>query len=330
MPVALLVAVLLVAASPPILLAAVVIDLVAWRRPRLTRFAGLAIVWAYAEVIGVFALFFLWILAGFGLFFHRRFFQDTHYALLAVWLRIAVWLVRVALGLRIETDLEPRVEQGRLIMLARHAGPADSIFLAEAILRQKRHPRIVAKAALQWDPVVDVAANRVPFHFVGQGQSRQEEIAAITKLVEEMEERDTFLIFPEGGNYTMPRWDRAVSSLEERGLDAYAEAAKRMPNVLPPRPGGTFAALGAAPDAEVVFVAHTGTEHVQGAADVWRAVPFEQPLRFRSWIVRPSDRPPVDDLEVTTDWLFRWWAVVDSWIGEMMAAARVRREEGRR
>ena len=321
------VAILVATISPVLLVAAFVVDLVAWRRLRLTRFVVLVVVWSYAEVVGILALFFLWLLGGFGLLFRFPFFLEIHYVLLGAWLRVAVKVVRVALGLRIESDVEPWSQDQRVIVFARHAGPADSLLFADAISRRSRNPRIVAKAALQWDPFIDVAANRVPFHFVGAGGAAGHDTAALAELAGGMGSRDAFLIFPEGGNFTSDRRDRAISSLEAKGLEAYAEAAKGMSNVLPPRPGGALAVLEAAPDAEVVFVAHTGTEHVQGLADVWRAVPFGEPLRVRTWVVPPSARPPATDREATIEWLFRWWGVVDGWIGEI-EAMRLRRRAG--
>ena len=41
-----------------------------------------------------------------------------------------------------------------------------------------------------------------------------------------------------------------------------AVRAEAMTNVLAPRPGGVLAALDAAPDADVVLVAHTGLDHM--------------------------------------------------------------------
>jgi hypothetical protein len=42
-----------------------------------------------------------------------------------------------------------------------------------------------------------------------------------------------------------------------------------MPNLPPPRPGGALAAIAARPDADVIFVAHAGLDHIVTVADVW-------------------------------------------------------------
>ena len=54
-----------------------------------------------------------------------------------------------------------------MIVLARHAGPGDSFLLVHQLLSAyRRKPRIVMKAALQFDPSIDVVINRLPHAFV--------------------------------------------------------------------------------------------------------------------------------------------------------------------
>ena len=52
-------------------------------------------------------------------------------------------------------------------MLSRHAGPGDSFLLVHQLLSvYGRRPRVVMKAALQFDPSLDVLGNRLPNVFV--------------------------------------------------------------------------------------------------------------------------------------------------------------------
>ena len=71
-----------------------------------------------------------------------------------------------------------------------------------------------------------------------------------------------------------------------------------MQHVLPPRPGGVTAALQAAPHADVVFVAHTGLEHLSTVRDVWRGLPMNKTLFLRWWFV-PAAEVPHDEAELT-------------------------------
>jgi hypothetical protein len=86
-----------------------------------------------------------------------------------------------------------------------------------------------------------------------------------------------------------------------------------MVNVMAPRPGGVTAALQAAPDADAVFVAHTGLEHLVTVADLWRELPMDTEIRMHWWQV-PADEVPRDDGAVP-EWLYGWWERVDAWIG---------------
>jgi hypothetical protein len=86
-----------------------------------------------------------------------------------------------------------------------------------------------------------------------------------------------------------------------------------MRHVLPPRPAGVAAALRAAPHADVVFVAHTGLEHLSTVRDLWRHLPMDKTLHLRWWFV-PAAEVPRDEAE-QIDWLYHWWETVDAWIG---------------
>ena len=85
-----------------------------------------------------------------------------------------------------------------------------------------------------------------------------------------------------------------------------------MRNVLPPRPGGVRAALRAAPEADVVYVAHTGADHLLSPRDVWRALPLREPIQMRWWQVPAAQVPRTADAQI--GWLYAWWERIDAWI----------------
>ena len=64
-----------------------------------------------------------------------------------------------------------------------------------------------------------------------------------------------------------------------------------MPNLLPPRPGGTLTAIAACPEADVIFVAHSGLDDIVSFGDVWRDFPIDQVVKARWWRV-PHDAVP--------------------------------------
>ena len=99
------------------------------------------------------------------------------------------------------------------------------------------------------------------------------------------------MIFPEGGNFTPRRRERGIERLRKLGLERMAVRAEAMTNVLAPRPGGVLAALAAAPDADVVLVAHTGLDHMLTVGDVWRELPMDKVLVMRWWQVSRERDP---------------------------------------
>ena len=147
--------------------------------------------------------------------------------------------------------------------------PGDSFLLMHALVNwYAREPRIVLAAALQWDPAIDVVLNRLPNRFLSTGGPAVEQ--QIGALATALDDDDAFVIFPEGGNFTERRRAAGIARLRARGLEEAARRSEAMRHVLPPQPGGVAAALTAAPEADVVWVAHAGLDHLFTVADVWR------------------------------------------------------------
>jgi 1-acyl-sn-glycerol-3-phosphate acyltransferase len=174
---------------------------------------------------------------------------------------------------------------------------------------------VVLKNTMRWDPVVDVVLGRLPARFIETNPKQGEDYESqIAELARGLDHNDAFVIFPEGGNFTPERRSRGIERLRSKGLDEMAERARAMTNVLAPRPGGLLAALDAAPDADVVVVAHTGLDRMVTVRDIWRELPMDKEIVMRWWQV-PREEVPTDR-EEQIDWLFEWWERVDLWIDE--------------
>jgi 1-acyl-sn-glycerol-3-phosphate acyltransferase len=147
----------------------------------------------------------------------------------------------------------------------------------------------------------------------------QEDMAgAIGRMAAGMGPSDALLVFPEGANFTAGRRQRVIDRLRRQGRPRAALRAQRLRNVLPPHPNGVFAAVDAAPGASLVFVAHTGLDHMQSVADVWRGVPLDRPASV-TWWTMPAARVPAQP-EARLAWLQDNWAQVDRWITREQAA----------
>ena len=176
-----------------------------------------------------------------------------------------------------------------------------------------REPRVVLKDTLAWDPAIDVVLNRVPARFISPNPAAGEDLEAqIATLATGLDDNDAFVIFPEGGNFTAARRERAIERLRRLGLERMARRAEGMVHVLAPRPGGVLAALDAAPEADVLLVAHTGLDHLLTVGDLWRELPMDKQIIMRWWRV-PREEIPADR-EERIEWLFDWWERIDDWI----------------
>jgi 1-acyl-sn-glycerol-3-phosphate acyltransferase len=217
-----------------------------------------------------------------------------------------------------------------MVVLSRHAGPGDSFLLVHTLMNRDhlRQPRIVLKDVLQLDPLIDVYLNRLPNHFVAADPAvGYSSPAAIADLASDLGEEDALLIFPEGANFTQQRRFRAIQRLRDRSLVSAARRAEALRHLLPPRPAGVTAALRAAPHADVVFVAHTGLEHLSTVRDLWRSLPMDKTLHLRWWFI-PAAEVPRDETQLT-EWLYEWWETIDAWITTTSAAAQPAQESRR-
>ena len=243
-----------------------------WRVLRLTAFAA---VYAAGECAALLACLLLWVASPVPRWRDGDRWQARHAAVLGGFLGMLLRAARPVFGFRVKLD-NPRGEAAGagppLIVLSRHAGPGASFVLIHVLLQaRQRLPRVVLKAQLRLDPALDVLLTRIGCAFIGRHGAGP--AAAVAGLAADLGPRDAMLIFPEGRDWTPARQLLAVRRLRRRGLDTAAAAAAEMPNVLPPRPAGTFAALRAAPGAGLAVFMHTGHDDLLGAASVWRPSP---------------------------------------------------------
>ena len=314
--------------SPFLALLALVFGLAA--RPgagqmRSLRLVGFVLVWFVAETAAMVVLAGLWVVSGFGGRLRTEPYQSRHYAVMRWFLDVMYRGAERTYGLRVEVD-EPELSASEaaarlarpVIVLSRHAGPGDSLLLVHQLLSvYQRRPRVVMKATLQLDPSVDIVGNRVPNVWIRSRQTGESIFTReIERLARGLDQNGALVIFPEGGNWTPHRWRRGIRRLEHQGRSDLAARARDMPNLLPPRPGGTLAAISACPDADVIFVAHAGLDNIVTVGDVWGKFPINQVIRAKWWRVPVDEVPRELDHEGQVQWLYDWWERIDTWISE--------------
>ncbi len=301
-----------------------------WRAVRLGAFL---VTYLALEVTALASALAIWIRCGPAWRRDAVRYQDLNFRLieklLARLYRAACWLfglrVEVRAGQQEQREAHAGALPGPVIVLARHAGPGDTFLLVYGLLAYAgRRPLLVLKHALALDPWIDVLLGRVPHSFIDPDRHGHQAVALISDLAAGLGDRDALVIFPEGGNFTPGRRRRAIDHLRRYGRRRRARQAARLGHVLPPRPSGTLSAIDAAPHADLVIVAHTGLDHLDSAAAVWKGIPLKRPLQVTWWRIPATDVPSGRDAR--TEWLNAQWARVDDWIASYAASSRSKNE----
>lgn len=259
--------------------------------------------------------------AVFGTRLGRRRWQRSTYRLLAGCLAVLTSSAEHLFRLRILEDppMAYRAGDAPVVVVSRHAGPGDSFLLVNEILTgMHRRPRVVLKAALLWDPLLDVLLTRTPNVFVRAGEPTAAVVERIGAAAAGMGPGDALLIFPEGGNFTEARRERVIARLAQSGHTGAAQRANDLERLLAPRVTGLRAALAASPTAEVVVVAHTGLDELNSLADIWAAVPVDNTL-VMSWTAFGAAEVPRETADLT-DWLGYQWQLMDIWVADTATA----------
>lgn len=327
-PLVLLGCLLLLAVALPLLIAAAVLDLLlpgGWRAVRLVAFVQC---YALFEIVGLLAMFGLWLGSGCGVRMASPQIQEAHYRVMRAWLRGLDACARRLFRIRVVIEDRPTPRPGPVLVFSRHAGPGNSLLLVGTILVGfRRRPRIVMLAKLQWEPLFDVLLNRLPNRFIRHDPAKRDiYLGDIGALATGLGDCDAFVLFPEGRDFTPRLRLRAIERLRQGGHLRHAEKAERMAHVLPPRHGGVIAAITHAPDADVVFVAHALLEEAGSFGDIWKRIPLRHPIVSRYWRIPAAEVPrePAERIE----WLYDWWARIDAWIADRAGVHQARQQRG--
>jgi 1-acyl-sn-glycerol-3-phosphate acyltransferase len=241
---------------------------------------------------------------------------DLHYRLEAWWGTTLFRAVVRVFGLQVAVEGEGDAELGRgpYLLLLRHASSGDTL-LASALVSAPYGLRLryVLKQELLWDPCLDVVGNRLPHVFVDRSSDdSQREIRRVQALARDLGSRDGVLIYPEGTRFSQAKRRRVLERFRREGDPKMLDYTRSLASVLPPRLGGTLGLLDAAPDADVVFCAHTGFEAAASLARIWRGglVHRSIQLQFRR-IAR--DQIPIGR-EARSAWLLEEWRRVGAWV----------------
>ncbi|WES63165.1 hypothetical protein P0L94_11935 [Microbacter sp. GSS18] len=319
-PLAILLALVLLGTFPIWLIAAAFASRYVPGRWRPLRVGWFFFLYTELQAIMIVVYFAQWIASGFGARLKTPRFQDLTYRTAAWWLRRVMGSARRTFSLQIDFHGDDLAGERPLLLLTRHAGPGDSFLLVDDVLNfLDRRPRIVLKDMLRVDPCIDIPLSRVPTRFVpSRGRAGAAVVEAIRDLAGTMGRRDAFVIFPEGGNFTVKRRERAIAKLDEIGRPDLADRARAMIHVLPPKPQGVLTAIAAAPDADVAFIGHVGLERLSTLRALWRGIPMDSAIEATAWRVPAEQVPPPEEREA---WLYDHWQQIDDWVDARLTAS---------
>jgi 1-acyl-sn-glycerol-3-phosphate acyltransferase len=195
-----------------------------------------------------------------------------------------------------------------LIVLSRHCGPGDSVLVAWLLAVEYRmRLRVVLKAVLRCEPLLDLAGGWGCLCFLGRGDRARRQVRF---FAESLSGGQAMLLFPEGANFSWPRWRNAIHRLRSTGDLRAAARALRQSHTLPPRSGGAAAAVAGAPNANLLVLTHNGF-CADGRARPWWQLPVHRQLLVRTVLVPAAEVPSPKQL---AHWLDQTWTRVDSWV----------------
>lgn len=308
----------LIALSPVFFLIALIVDLIVRGGFRSVRLVAFGVAYLIYELAGLLVMPVLWLRAGFGTRLNTAKMQDLNYAFQRWWLRGINGAARACFRLRIVIEDRPQPTPGPVLVFSRHAGPGNSLMLVGTLMvGYDRRPRVVMLEKLQWEPLFDIMLNRLPNKFIGHDPAKRDHVLqAIAELASGLGDRDAYVLFPEGHDFTPRLRLKAIAHLLKGGREEHARKAEQMQYVLPPKTGGAITAITAAPEADVVFVAHTVLEDVGAFRNLWSRMPLKGPIYSRYWRIPAAEVPR--DRDQLTEWLFEWWERIDRWVHDRM------------
>jgi 1-acyl-sn-glycerol-3-phosphate acyltransferase len=206
-------------------------------------------------------------------------------------------------SLRVTVEGDYQLGKQPFILLARHTSLADTILVSWFLLvRNRIKARYVMKKELLWDPCLDIVGNRLPNCFIDRSTlNNSKEIDRIAMLADSLGPCEGVVMYPEGTRFSEKKRAQALQRLHRQGAEDFLLNAECLRHVLPPRLTGTMTLLEKAPNADVVFFAHTGFEGASSFADIFHGTMIGREIRFRYWAIPACEIPR--EVEAQKRWI---------------------------
>jgi 1-acyl-sn-glycerol-3-phosphate acyltransferase len=289
------------------------VDLVRHSRGVALRSAAAITVYLSCEIMGIVASGGLWVWKRILPVDAERW-TDLHFRLEAWWGTTLFQAAVRLFGLRLEVESDADLGRGPYLLILRHASTVDTL-LASALVSRPDGLRLryVLKQELLRDPCLDIVGHRLPNVFVDRfADESAQEIRRVQALARDLGPRDGILIYPEGTRFSEKKRQRVLERFNQKGDAKMLEYARSLDFVLPPRPGGMFGLLEAAPEADVVVCAHTGFEGAASLAQIWQGALLHQVIRVQFRRIPRNEIPTERDARIA--WILEEWQRVGAWV----------------
>lgn len=300
---------LLTALAPVWAPAAIVVGFV--RRRHFIVLRLLALFWVYfgVELLGLIAAGTIYLITPRNV--PRR--QDLFFHLSCWWgSTLFAWICRL-LSLSASIEGGEQILPPPVLVFIRHASIIDTALPVTFVSKPNGlQLRYVLKRELLVDPCVDVAGHVWPNYFIDRGGTPAEEIAGVRKLAEDLNGHGV-LLYPEGTRFTPRKQKIALERLQAQHPEL-VPIARSFSHCLPPKTGGALALLDAAPETDVLIVAHRGLEGFAEIADLFSGAVVGKSVDIRVWRVPWREIPKTKPERER--WLFDWWKRVDDFVSE--------------
>ena len=313
-PLYLILLALMLGLAPVLFPLALLVDLLRSSPLVLTRFLAFLLLYLGCEAVGILASFLLWLTQGPWISRNTEAYLSRNFALQCWWARTLAGGAFRLFSIHLEVEGLEDFRDRPILLFVRHVSTADTVLPALLIgVPQRIMLRYVIKRELLLDPCLDIVGNRLPNYFAKRGSHEKEkEIQAVARLMDHLEPGQGVLTYPEGTRFTKAKREKILRRLEETGRIETLERARKMPCVLPPRPGGPLALLEKNRGADAVFCAHTGLETMTSMGQLWRGDLVHSRVHVKFWIVPYGDIPTGRD--ALTEWLWEHWARVNAFV----------------
>eukprot|EP00698_Gefionella_okellyi_P017647 TRINITY_DN5199_c0_g2_i1.p1 TRINITY_DN5199_c0_g2~~TRINITY_DN5199_c0_g2_i1.p1 ORF type:complete len:328 (+),score=66.27 TRINITY_DN5199_c0_g2_i1:43-1026(+) len=278
-----------------------------WRRSNFTTVRILVFLWIYlaSTLVGLAQ-------AGLVHLFIRNQQQyiSANFNLQRWWARMLFSGVVKLFRLKFSVEGAELLKDGPYLLFMRHTSIVDTLlpsrFTATAFGTRLRY---IMKKELLIDPGLDVVGQRLPNYFVDRRSTdKSRELERIAALCRQLQPNEAVVIWPEGTRFTPSKWKYAIDQLSVAD-PKLADRARQLTHVMPPRAAGAFAMIDAAPEADVVFCAHTGFEGFANVEHVWGGGMVGVEVRVKFWRVAAKDIPT--EKQARVHWLFDQWSKMD-------------------